>query len=114
MKTHTQQTTHAAKSVFTGLLVGGVVGAATALLFAPRPGEEVRSEIRDKAIDLRDRTSETVKDTVSQARTKAYELKDNVVDKAEELKQRGQATINKQLDRVSRTAEASKEKVNEY
>lgn len=114
MKTRTQQTAHAAKSVFTGLVVGGVVGAATALLFAPRPGQEVRSELRDKAIDLRDRTSETVKGTVSQARTKASELKDTVVDKAGELKERGQTTINKQLDRVSRAADNGKKRVNEY
>jgi gas vesicle protein len=111
---HIQQTTHAAKSVFTGLLVGSVIGAATALLFAPRAGEETRADIRDKAIELRDRTTETVKDTVSQAKSKAYEIKDNVWDKAEELKQRGQHTLNKQLDRVSHTAEVGKQKVNEY
>jgi len=114
MKTHVQQTTHAAKSVFTGLVVGGVVGAATALLFAPRPGQELRSDIRDKAIDLRDRTTETVKDTVSQAKSRAYELKENVVDKAGELKQRGQATLNKQLEGVAHTAETTKHRVDEY
>jgi gas vesicle protein len=105
---------NAAKPVLTGLLVGGVVGAATALLFAPRAGEETRAEIRDKAIELRDRTTDTVKDTVSQAKSKAYELKENVRDKAAEIKQRGKQTVNEQLDRVSETAEASKQRVNEY
>ena len=120
MKTHTnkfeniEHRTTAAKPVLTGFLVGSVIGAATALLFAPRAGEETRAEIRDKAVELRDRTTETVKDTVSQAKSKAYELKDNVWEKAEELKQRGKHTINKQLDRVSHTAEAGKEKVQEY
>jgi gas vesicle protein len=111
---HIQQTTHAAKSVFTGLLVGSVVGAATALLFAPRSGEETRADIRDKANELRDRTTETVKDTVSQAKSKAYEIKDNVWDKAQELKERGQQTISKQLDQVSHAAEVGKQRVNEY
>jgi gas vesicle protein len=117
MKTHNRQlerTTNAAKPVLTGFLVGSVIGAATALLFAPRSGEETRSEIRDKAIELRDRTTETVKDTVSQAKSKAYEIKDNVWEKAGELKERGKNIVNQQLDRISQTAETGKEKVQEY
>jgi gas vesicle protein len=120
MKIHRQEsrnaepTMSAPKSVFTGFLVGSVIGAATALLFAPRSGEETRAEIRDKAIELRDRTTETVKDTVSQAKSRAYELKDNVWEKAEELKERGKHTVNRRLDRVSQAAEAGKEKVQEY
>ncbi|HLO32889.1 MAG TPA: YtxH domain-containing protein [Anaerolineales bacterium] len=111
---HRQPTTHAAKSVFTGFLVGSAVGAATALLFAPRSGEETRAEIRDKAVELRDRTTDTVKDTVSQAKSRASEIRDNVVDKAGELKERGKQTISHQLERVSHTADAGKEKVQEY
>ena len=111
---HMERTTGAAKPVLTVLLVGGVVGAATALLFAPRSGEETRAEIRDKAVELRDRTTETVKDTVSQAKSKAYELKDNVLEKADELKQRGKQTATEKLDQVSQTAEAGKKKVQEY
>lgn len=102
------------KPIVGGFLVGSVIGVATALLFAPRSGEETRTEIRDKAVELRDRTTETVKDTVSQAKSKASELKDNVWEKADELKQRGKEAVNKQLDRVSNTAEAGKEKVQEY
>src|SRR5512134_1947001 len=120
MKTHTQELenqfetihhrTRPVKPILGGFLVGSVIGVATALLFAPRSGEETRSEIRDKAVELRDRTTETVKDTVSQAKSKAYGFKDNVMDKAEEFKERGKHAINKQLDRVSNTAEAGKEK----
>jgi gas vesicle protein len=101
-------------SVLGGFLVGSVIGVATALLFAPRSGEETRAEIRDKAVELRDRTTETVKDTVSQAKSRASELKENVREKTEELKQRGKYTINKQLDRVSQAAETGKEKIQEY
>ncbi len=111
---NTEHETSATKSVLTGLLVGGAIGAATALLFAPRPGEETRAELRDKAIELRDRTTETVKDTVSQAKSKAYQVKDDVLEKADELKQRGQHALNQQLSRVSHAVEAGKEKVQEY
>ena len=32
-----------------GLLIGGVIGAATALLFAPERGEETRRVVRSRA-----------------------------------------------------------------
>jgi gas vesicle protein len=117
MKNHKQElehTTSAAKPVLSGFLVGSVIGAATALLFAPRSGEETRAEIRDKAVEIRDHATETVKDTVSQARSKVGDVRDNVRDKVEELKQRGKYTVNKQLDRVSDAAETGKQKVQEY
>jgi gas vesicle protein len=120
MKTHTREvedtehTTHATGSMLTGFLVGGVIGAATALLLAPRSGDETRAQIRDKAVELRDRTTETVKDTVSQAKSRANEIKDNVSEKAEELKQRGKHAVSQQLDRVAQAAEDGKKKVEEY
>ena len=113
-----QHRTRPVKPILGGFLVGSVIGVATALLFAPRSGVETRAEIRDRAVDLRDRTTETVKDTVSQAKSKAYEIKDTVTDtvreKAEELKQRGKHTVNRKLDDVAQAAETSKQKVNEY
>ena len=104
----------AGKQIFTGLLIGGVLCAVTMLLFAPRTGEETRAEIRDKAMELRDRTSETVKDTVSQAKSKANELKENVKDKAAELKQRGKQTAREQLERASEAVDTGKQRVQEY
>lgn len=128
MKTHTQEIenefetihhrTRPVKPILGGFLVGSVIGVATALLFAPRSGEETRAEIRGKAVELRDRTTETVKDTVSQAKSKAYEIKDTVTDtvreKAEEMKQRGKHTVSRKLDDVSEATETGKKKVQEY
>src|SRR5215211_2665919 len=109
-----ERRTRPVKPILGGFLVGSVIGVATALLFAPRSGVETRAGIRDKAVDLRDRTTETVKDTVSQAKSKAYELKDTVIEKAEGLKQRGKQTVNQQLDNVSQAAETGKKKVSDY
>src|SRR5512147_1274803 len=103
-KQESQQKTSAVRPVLSGFLMGSVIGAATALLFAPRSGEETRTEIRDKAIDLRDQAAGTVKDTVSQARSRASDVKDNVLDKVGELKQRGKQIVTQKLDRVSEAA----------
>lgn len=35
-----------------GMLVGGMVGGALALMFAPKKGEDLRKEIVDKIIDV--------------------------------------------------------------
>jgi gas vesicle protein len=123
MKTHTnefeneveamQHRTRPVKPVLGGFLVGSLIGVATALLFAPRSGEETRAEIRDRAVDLRDRTTDTVRDSVSQARSRAYELKDTVVEKAEGLKDRGKQTLSRKLDDASQAIDNGKQKVQE-
>lgn len=57
---------------FAGLIVGGLVGAAVALLMAPQSGEETRTYIRDKSIELKDRAVESA--TEARLRTQqAYE-----------------------------------------
>lgn len=77
-----------AGSVMVGVLIGGLVGAVIALLYAPSSGEETRARMSGKAIELRDRTAANVKDTVSQAGSKAQVLKENALEKAVEMKQR--------------------------
>ncbi len=106
--------TSSGKSVLTGLLIGGLIGAATALLMAPRSGEETRAEIRNKAMEYRDRTMDVVNDTVSQAKSKANDLKEGVTGKADELKQRGKQVATQGLDQVAQAAETGKNKVQEY
>jgi gas vesicle protein len=39
---------------FVGLITGGLVGAGVALLLTPQSGEETRSQIRDKSVELKD------------------------------------------------------------
>jgi gas vesicle protein len=58
--------------VVAGILVGGLVGAGVALLTAPRSGEETRTLIREKGIELRERGAEVV----DQTRTRVIEMKD--------------------------------------
>ena len=41
-----------------GFVVGGVAGAVAALLLAPQSGEETRTLIKDKSIELRDMAAE--------------------------------------------------------
>jgi gas vesicle protein len=96
---------------FTGLFLGGIAGAVTALLLAPQSGEETRQQIHQQARKLSDQTTATVEDVVSQVRTKSDEVKATVSDKAKELKKHGQEVLVDQLDRVSAAAESGKKAI---
>ena len=99
------------KSLLTGLVIGGLVGAGSMLLFAPQAGQKTRAELQEGVGQLREKTSETVKVKLNQARTKADELKATAQTKAGELQNQGQDVIAKQLDRVSELAEAGKKAI---
>jgi gas vesicle protein len=101
------------KSVLAGLLVGGLVGAGTMLLLAPQAGERTRTELQEGVSHLRDRTTETVKEKVTQVKSRANQLKADVQTKADELQYQGKDLIAKQLDRVSQAAEAGKKAIQE-
>jgi gas vesicle protein len=46
------------KDFLLGAVVGGVIGAITALLLAPKPGEELRADIKDTVNTVTSRTQE--------------------------------------------------------
>ena len=100
-----------AKSLFTGLFVGGLVGAGTVLLLVPQSGAQTRQEVRLGAMHLRDRTTEAVKGRVQQAKSKANQLKTDVQLKAGDLQHQGKDLLVKQLDRVAHAAEAGKKAI---
>ena len=106
-----EQMGNGAKHVLTGILVGGLIGATAMLFLAPRSGEEMRAEVRDKAVDLRDRTTETVKDRVSQVVSKASHLRGGVKDKAEDIKHLGQDVLVEKLDRAAEALDAAKKAI---
>ena len=41
-----------------GMLVGAAVGAAVAMMYAPRPGEEIRGQVAERARRFREAASE--------------------------------------------------------
>jgi gas vesicle protein len=90
--------------VLAGMLIGALAGAMTMLLLAPQSGKDTRRQIQEKGIELRNRTTEMVEDTMAQVRTKANKL-------AVDLKDRGQDIAVTQLDHVSEAAQAGKKAI---
>ncbi|MBM3153450.1 MAG: YtxH domain-containing protein [Chloroflexi bacterium] len=58
-----------------GFVVGGLTGAVVALLFAPQSGEETRTLIKDKTIELRDKAAHEAEALASKAEKLAEEAK---------------------------------------
>ncbi len=49
-------------SIFLSFLLGGIVGAGFALLFAPKSGSETRQRVKDFAEDVKDKAKNYVED----------------------------------------------------
>lgn len=90
-----------------GFIIGGLAGAVSALLLAPQSGEETRTVIREKAIELRDRAAETTDDlyvqaeeAYAEARARAEELARLARERGIELQRRGQVVLEEQRARI--------------
>ncbi|MCE9644683.1 MAG: YtxH domain-containing protein [Chloroflexi bacterium] len=97
--------------ILAGLLIGGLAGAITMLLMAPRSGEDTRSQIQEKGIELRDRTVGIVEDAMAQVRLDRNKFTMSGRRKAKELLHQGQELMVEQLDRVSEAAQAGKKAI---
>lgn len=84
------------KGFFAGSLLGGIAGAVTALLLAPKSGSELRRELADKSHDLYDKASDyfnvfeenvdtVVTDTVNEGRERAKSIINSAREQADEL-----------------------------
>jgi gas vesicle protein len=97
--------------VLLGVLIGGLAGALTMLLLAPQSGEDTRTQIQKKSLELRDRTTGMMQDAVGQMRLDGTRIAVGGRQKAEELLQQGQAAVAQQLGRVSKAAQAGKKAI---
>jgi gas vesicle protein len=80
-----------------GFVVGGLAGAVTALLLAPQSGEETRTVIKERAIELKDKASDTFDD----AYDKAGEYAQTARAKAVELQHKGQVVLEEQKSKLT-------------
>jgi gas vesicle protein len=49
---------------FSGLIVGGMVGAFVALLYAPQPGPETRKVVKEKALEIKEKAAKAISSKV--------------------------------------------------
>ena len=97
-------------------LIGAGIGAITALLFAPKSGEELRSDIadatkksldyaRDTSRDLGDRANDYYQQRVDQVTDFSSRVKEAV----SEIADRGRDLVNRQKSQITAAIEAGKQ-----
>jgi gas vesicle protein len=95
-----------------GVIIGGLIGAAAALLLAPQSGEETRAIIKERSIELKDKAAETAEEArhraemaAIEARQRAEELAHTARERADEVVKRGQEVIDQQVERFTKGPE---------
>ena len=96
-----------------GFIVGGVSGAIAALLLAPQSGEETRTLIKDKTIELRDQASTTIEESLDKAEKaandavkKAETLLEDAKKKATEVAEQGQVVLEDTKAKATKTVKS--------
>ena len=84
--------------------VGGLVGAATALILAPQSGEETREQIRQRAVEIQGRAE----DTLSDARAKAEAVAADVRRRAEDLQVQSKTVLEEGQKQLQKAADATR------
>jgi len=69
-----EQTTNGGYGFALGLLVGAVAGAGLALLFAPKPGAQLRGELGETMGAWRDKAAKTARDVADRAGSQLNDL----------------------------------------
>jgi gas vesicle protein len=91
-----------------GFIIGGMAGAAIALLLAPQSGEETRTIIHDRSIELKDKAAEKAETArikaeaaAAEARARADDLAKLTQEKATEFKKKGQEVYQTQKSKIT-------------
>ncbi|MDQ0724355.1 gas vesicle protein [Paenibacillus sp. W4I10] len=83
-----------------GIFIGGLLGAAAALLFAPKPGRELRGDLSEKVGIVTDRT----KEVASVVSDKATELAKTVSSKTSDIAKTVNQGRNDVMDSVRKAS----------
>lgn len=102
------------KGLLVGAILGGAVGAITALLLAPKSGAELRKDIADKSREAYDKAqdllgeyegeiTEVVKTTFNEGKVKAQSIVDAARKQADEIMENAQVVLNEAKLKASDT-----------
>lgn len=94
---------------FAGFVFGAFVGAALALLLTPYPGDELRHQLRDKGIELKERASDLDLDNI---KTKGQHLLEEQRARVHDAIEEGKAAASRRKEELleqleGRTGESS-------
>ena len=110
------------KGFFAGTLLGGIAGAVTALLLAPKSGKELRRDLADKSYELYDKASDyfngfeenvdnVVNNTVNEGRERAKNIINSAREQADELLKNAEEVFQTAKNKASNVKLSVEDKV---
>ena len=114
------QENHLGKGVLIGFITGGALGAALALLYAPKTGKELRAEIRTKSDDYLDEADKYIAeakdkaiDLINDGKKKSEKLIKDAKVKSDELIKDAEKVLEEARSKTDVLVKTSKEKVDQ-
>jgi len=101
-----------AKGRFTAFLIGGVVGAAAALLFAPRSGKETRAFLTDKAEELWGEGADFYSQNYERVKTEAANVQRTAAQANDELRAKIENARSAIAEQIAKNAQSAREAIN--
>lgn len=92
-----------------GFIVGGLAGAAAALLLAPQSGEETRAIIKERSIELRDKATVEAEEAWKRAESAAIDARNRADELAKQLVAQSEELTGKARERGLELVETAKE-----
>jgi gas vesicle protein len=96
--------------MFKGALIGGLIGAAAALLMAPKSGRELRADLSDRYTDVSDRTKKVLADVS----IKTQEVAQTVGSKTSEVARTMSDHATGIMDKTRSAVSAAKDEVSSW
>ncbi|MCI0394536.1 MAG: YtxH domain-containing protein [Chloroflexi bacterium] len=94
-----------------GFVIGGLVGAATALILAPQSGEETRAQITAKGQEIRRIGEERVNEYREMAGQAVDDARSRVQDTTSQVQERARIVLDEGKSKVNEAIEKGKDRV---
>ena len=104
------------KKIASAFLLGGLIGAAIALLYAPKSGRETRRDLAKTAKRIKRETVDLVDDTIEGIQEFAGDVKDRVshiIERGVELSENAKKDIIKSLEHGQKAFEKQRKRITE-
>jgi gas vesicle protein len=113
------------KGLILGSIIGGAVGAIMALLYAPKPGTELRKDIAEKSTEIcgkaidsfsqvENNVGASLKYTMNEGRAKAQNIIESAKRQAEDLIYNAEKILDDAKNKASNAKEVVEEKIQDF
>jgi gas vesicle protein len=94
-----------------GFVIGGLVGAATALILAPQSGEETRSQIASRGAEIRMAGEERIGEYRTMAGDVVQDARTRVQDSTASIQEQARIVLDEGKSKVNTAVEKGKQRV---